>query len=88
MLEHAFKQLEKMKDFVLFHDVDLDINFEVIEKSLEALEIIKKYANKDGVHIDFKQTMKINQNATWDYDEEVIKEYDLLKGVLTNGSED
>ena len=57
-------------------------------KQKKALEIIKKYANKDGVHIDFNKVMRATiknfdyTTMTYIVDEELIKEYDLLKEVL------
>lgn len=49
-----------------------------IRTKLKALEIIKKNTTKDGINIDFKKILKWNG----DYDEETIKEFNLLKEVL------
>ena len=60
----------------------------IIDKKLKVLEIIKRYTNNSGIHIDFNKIMKATvknfdyTTMTYIVDEELIKEFELLKEVL------
>lgn len=66
----------------------IEFDFKPIRKQLKALEIIRRYANKDGVNIDFNKIMKAAAKGydintmTWTFDEKLIAEYNLLREVL------
>lgn len=86
MLESpSYQTLKREYDFGVEHYNELLNQY---NKEHKALEIIKKYANKDGVHIDFNKVMRATvknfdyTTMTYTVDEELIKEYELLKEVL------
>ena len=82
IIEAALKRLEKIETTT--HSVLR----EDISKKLKAIETIKKHTNKDGIHIDFNEVMRASvknfdyTTMTYIVDEELIKEYDLLKEVF------